>query len=347
MPTDDYPSTRTTPFDSPAAWKAADFAGKDDITVELTPRHIDAFDAALKRLNSRGLNDIRRNDFLLPDIADDIRNWRGEIEDGRGVLILRGFPLDRYSADEIERLWFGLGTHFGRAVSQSVLGDLVGHVVDVAGPDSRQRAYRNSRELHLHTDRCDTVGMFCLQKAWKGGVSSYASALAVHDEMLRTCPELLVPLWRGFHLHLFGEQQPGKPPYSPVRIPVFSALDDVTTVILLRGYVDMAAEEFDLPVSELEWKALDTFEEIANRPEFRFDFTLEPGEAMIFNNCVILHKRTGFEDHADPDLKRHLMRLWLMDWDGRATHDAVNVHKGPGGILHQEGRVPYYAERQQ
>ena len=348
MATNAASTTRCKPFDCPAAWKATAIAGKDNIAIDLTTRHIEAFDTALTHLETReclSLEDIGRDDFLLPAIADDIRDWVHEIEHGRGVLILRGFPVERFTLEKIERLWFGLGTHFGRAVSQSVMGDLVGHVVDVAGPDSRHRAYRNSCELQLHTDRCDTVGMFCLQKAWKGGLSSYASAHAEHDEMLATRPELVVPLWRGFHLHRFGEQLPGEPPYSPVRIPVFSERDGVTTVILLRGYIDMAADEFDLPINGLEWEALNTFTDIANRPEFRLDFTLEPGEAILFNNCVILHKRTAFEDHTEPDRKRHLMRLWLMDWVGRPTDSAVGVHKGPGGIRPQEGRMPYYTNR--
>ncbi len=72
---------------------------------------------------------------------------------------------------------------------------------------------------------------------------------------------------------------------------------------------------------------------------------LDPGEAIMFNNCAILHKRTAFEDHAEPGRKRHLMRLWPVDWDGRRTVDAVKIHKGPGGIPRQEGRTPYYADR--
>ncbi len=342
------PIARDRPFDHSAAWKATDFAGKNDFAIDLAPRHMDAFDAALAHLDARGrvsLEGIGRNDFPLAAIADDVRDWRREVEHGRGLVLLRGFPVDRYPQEDIERLWFGLGTHFGRAVSQSVIGDLLGHVVDVAGPDKRQRAYRNSRELQLHTDRCDTVGMFCLQKAWKGGLSGYASALAVHDEILATRPELLEPLWRGFHLHRFGEQPPGESPYSPVRVPVFSERDGVTTVIMIRGYIDMAADEYDLPITELERDALDTFHEIANRPEFRLDFMLDPGDAILFNNCAILHKRTAFEDHAKPGRERHLMRLWLVDWDGRRTVDAVKVHKGQGGIPRQEGRTPYYADR--
>ena len=55
-------------------------------------------------------------------------------------------------------------------------------------------------------------------------------------------------------------------------------------------------------------------------------FQLERGEAALFNNCAVLHNRTAFEDHDDPHLKRHLMRLWLMDWDGRPTVEGVRYH---------------------
>ena len=83
--------------------------------------------------------------------------------------MLRGFPVERWSQEDAELAWFGLGTHFGRAVSQSALGDLLGHVVNVGGDDMRHRAYRNARELRMHTDRCDTVGMFCLRPREVGG----------------------------------------------------------------------------------------------------------------------------------------------------------------------------------
>ena len=60
-------------------------------------------------------------------------------------------------------------------------------------------------------------------------------------------------------------------------------------------------------------------------------FQLERGEAALFNNCAVLHNRTAFEDHDELHLKRHLMRLWLMDWDGRPTVEGVRYHKGDGG----------------
>ena len=342
------PEIPSAPFEYPLAWKAADIGGKDTIAIDLTARHLTAFEKALEGLRARDQNafeDIGRHDFPLEDIAGELAAWQHEVADGRGLVLFRGFPLDRWSQEDLELIWFGLGTHFGRAVSQSVMGDLLGHVVNIGGDDNQHRAYRNARALNMHTDRCDVVGMFCLQKAKQGGVSSYASALAVHNRIMETEPELIEPLWRGFHLHRFGEQLPGQPPYTPMRIPVFSQKDGVTTVILIGGYVRMAAEEYDAPFSERDLAALETFERWAKDPEFKLSFTLEPGEALLFNNCAVLHTRTAFEDHDEPHLKRHLMRLWLMDWDGRPAVEAVHCHKGDGGIPKQADKEPVYARR--
>ena len=80
-----------------------------------------------------------------------------------------------------------------------------------------------------------------------------------------------------------------------------------------------------------------TFERLAADPEFRVSFQLERGESALFNNCAVLHNRTAYADHDEPDLKRHLMRLWLMDWDGRPTVEGVR-YQGEGGIVPQGGR---------
>lgn len=339
---------RLEPYDHPAAWKASTFQDKEEFVVELGGKHVDALARAVEKLKTKGQTDLHkigRDDFALESISDDLAEWQSEITDGKGLLILRGFPVDTFPIDEIELMWLGLGTHFGRPVSQSAMGDLLGHVVNVGGQDARERAYRNSRDLHFHTDRCDTVGMLALQPAESGGLSSYCSALAVYNEMLLHHTNLLEPLWRGFHLHRFGEELPGDPPYSKVPIPIISEKDGVPTVVLMRGYIDMAVEEFDMPFSDQDREAMDLFEEIGNRPNFRLDFILERGEATLFNNSRLLHRRSAFQDSEDPAKKRHLIRLWLNDWDGRIAVDAVGVHKGNNGIPRQDGKTTYYAKR--
>jgi hypothetical protein len=255
--------------------------------------------------------------------------------------MLRGFPVERMNADDLRLMFLGLGSHIGRPTSQSALGDLVGDVINIGNDDRNERAYRSRRELKLHTDRCDHIGMLCIRPAMAGGVSGYASALAIHNEMLSRRPDLLAYLYRGYFHHRFGEQAPGEPLVTRQRIPIFSVTDGVPSAILIRGYIDLAADEGHVTLSEAETEALDMFEEIGNRPEFRLNMTLKPGEATFTNNCCVLHTRTAFEDANDPAHKRLLLRLWLRE-DGRPSAPGVVLHKGYGGIAKRDGKGTYY-----
>ena len=44
----------------------------------------------------------------------------------------------------------------------------------------------------------------------------------------------------------------------------------------------------------------------------------QPGDIQLLNNYTILHARGDFEDHDDPALKRHLLRIWLQVPTARA-----------------------------
>jgi hypothetical protein len=330
------------PFDHPAAWKASDVSGKEDFAVDLTLRHVNALKDDLKgfraALDDTGTPSI--DAFPLTAITDDIANWRAEVTTGRGMVVLRGFPIDQADQEDMRLMYLGLGLHFGRPVSQSTMGELIGEVVNIGGKDPRERAYRSSRTLNLHTDRCDHLGMLCVRKAAEGGVSGYASALAMHNEILKSRPDLLTPLYNGYHHHLFGQQAPGDPPVTAARVPIFSATDNVPSVIYIRGYIDLTVAEGHVKLSDLELEALNYLDEVGNRDDIRLNFTLEPGEVNFTNNCFLLHTRTGFEDSPDPARKRRLLRLWLRE-DGRPAAPGVIVHKGDG-IGAQEGKGTYY-----
>jgi Taurine catabolism dioxygenase TauD, TfdA family len=338
------PSSPYRPFEHPAAWKAGGFGAKDDFAIELGRRHIEALVDELARCKASGhdLGQLNRESFPLTAIRDDVEAWRREVQHGRGLVLLRGLPVDRLPLDDLRMLYLGLGCHFGRPVSQSALGDLVGDVVDVGGKDRRERAYRSSRALKLHTDRCDHIAMLCVRPAASGGWSGYASALTIHNEMLRERPDLLALLYRGYHHHRFGEQPSGEPLVTRERIPIFSVAGGVPSVICIRGYIDLAAEEGHVTLDDAEREALDYMEAVADRPEVRLDFLMEPGEVTFTNNCLLLHTRTEFEDSADPAQKRLLLRLWLRE-DGRPMSPGAALHKGRAGIEKREGKGTYYA----
>ena len=81
---------------------------------------------------------------------------------------------------------------------------------------------------------------------------------------------------------------------------------------------------------------------MAARSDVALEFTLEPGEAIFFNNCTMLHRRTAFADHGEPAMKRHLLRLWLMLDGGRPLSPAVHAYKGTRGIEGRADRSTYY-----
>ena len=333
-------SALPSPFTHPAAWQVEQLGSKDELAIELSSGQKDALIGALDATAKLAQDEITAQNFTLGGIEADLKDWVERVRQGTGLLLLRGMPVEDLSVEESERLFYGLGTHFGVAVSQSNQGEKVGRVLNIGGQDRRQRAYQNARQLMLHTDRCDYVGMLCLRRAMSGGLSGYASALTVHNKLLENAPELLAPLYEGFHLHRFGEQSDNSP-LSRTPVPIFSVVDGWPNVVYIRGYIDLALDEGHYELTPLQQRALDTFDEIANEPAVRYDMMLESGEATITNNALLLHRRTSFEDHPEPERQRLLLRLWLMDPD-LPTLPAVQAHKSLKGIEKVEGRGTYY-----
>ena len=331
-----------TPVEHASAWRASE-RDRDSFVVTLQARHLAALERALRAAQqvTADAESITRELFDLGAIEADVAAWRDEVMNGSGLVILSGFPVDRYSKDELGMIHFGLGTHFGRAQSQSVMGDRLGHVINVGGKDPKERAYRNSTELDMHTDACDVVAMMCLQQAQSGGYSGYVSAISIYNEILARRPDLLPVLFDGFHYHRFGEEAPGESPVTEDRIPVFSFRDGLLSVNYLRSYIEMAAEYLQTPLSAEQVAALDLVDAIASDERFALKFITRPGEAVFFNNLTVLHNRTAFEDSAIEAEKRHLLRLWLVAHEPRPVNDNLRIYEGRG-IDKQEGRSTYF-----
>ena len=337
------PEIAMHPFNLPAAWQSTDYPTKDTFAIDLKPRHLEVLNTDVKRFKATGggHKDINNDTFPLSQIAAEVAGWREEVHTGRGMILLRGIPVEDISLDDLRLLYLGLGSHFGRPVSQSNMGDLVGEVINIGDKDPKERAYRSSRELMLHTDRADHIAMLCIRPAIKGGLSGYASALNIHNIMLKERPDLLSHLYNGFHHHRFGEQPAGEPLVTRERIPIFSVTDGVPSVIFIRGYINLAVDEGHVTLSDGELEALNYMESVSNRQNVRLDFLMEPGVLLFVNNCLILPTRTEFQDADEPTKRRHLMRLWLRE-DERPAAEGVIIHKGKAGIEKQDGKGTYY-----
>ena len=60
---------------------------------------------------------------------------------------------------------------------------------------------------------------------------------------------------------------------------------------------------------------------VLNSPAQWVESTIGRGQLQYLNNWLFAHSRTPFRDAADPERKRHLLRLWNRD-EGRQTFHA-------------------------
>jgi hypothetical protein len=235
-----------------------------------------------------------------------------EVLDGRGFVLLRGLPVERWTRQEVAIAFFGLGAHLGNARSQNAQGHVLGHVKDVglSSRDPNVRIYQTRERQTYHTDSCDLVALLCLQTARSGGLSSLVSSMAIFNEMRRCRPDLIKVLLEPIETDRRGEIPEGRKPFFA--IPVFNWHAGLLSVIYQRQYIESARRFPDVPpLTERQIEALDLFEAVANSPAYHFEMEFRPGDVQLVHNHTLLHDRTAFEDWPEPERKRHLMRLWL------------------------------------
>ncbi len=291
----------------------------------------------------RPLESLTSEDLPLGGLADSIDDLGRELADGSGFALVDGFPVGELSLEEIERVFWGVGLRLGRPVSQSVMGERLGHVRDVTATDPNARAYRNNSELTPHTDPADYLAFLCVHPAAVGGVSRFVSAMTIHEEMRKQRPDLLARLYRGYRYHRLGENLPGTPSITPHRVPVFSVCDGIPSCRYVRQYIEVAADEHpDITLDSTDREAFEMLEALAADPDLHHEFTLRSGEAVFANNFTVMHARSSFANHPDHP-PRHLLRLWLSADPPRPVSPRILHYDGEPGIPAVPGRTPSYA----
>lgn len=310
------PSTRQA-IETPSAWRGGDLATRRDWIWALTANDVAELSAAADVARGIALDSLTPNSFPLPTLSQRITAAAQELRSGLGFVLLRGLPLADFGEDEIATIYCGIGAHLGINVSQSAEGDRLGHVINRGGTD---RYYTRGGELEFHMDPVDVVGLLCLHAAVKGGASRIASAMTIHNIMLEEEPALLEILYRGFRNSLRGHGEDAVsdpvPTYAATDTAIGTAIECYHLPITIR---QAAADGY--PLSAGEQAALDCLAAVAARPDVYLDMEFREGDIQFLNNRLMLHARTDYVDSPEPDLKRHLLRLWLMmgDWPDRAA----------------------------
>jgi hypothetical protein len=306
-----------------SVWLGKDLSRAGDWIFRLPKEAIAEIDDCARGVRESGkpLEDIGTADFPFTTIATEIKSFKREIATGRGFVIVRGLPSEQYTDDELGKIFWGFGAHFGLAMPQSFLGDRLGTVMDLTDeePERRlRRGYHSAGAQFVHTDACDVVGMISIRTAKLGGASRLASAHAVHNLMLDLCPDLLKMLYEGFVCRMpdSDAEAMGVAPLIPRRVPAYKFENGWLNCHYVRGYVTRAVATGDHQLSPRELAAMDVFASLGNHPDVLIEMLLEPGDFQIFNNRTVLHGRANFEDYPEKARRRHLKRLWLSvdDW---------------------------------
>jgi Taurine catabolism dioxygenase TauD, TfdA family len=335
-----------TPITDRSAWRGEQLRHDTSWYWNLPASAIRDIDAALAKMAGGPvpLIEMTRADMPLPSIERELAALVQEFEHGRGFIVIRGLPLERYTDDQVARIFWGIGQYIGNPISQNAQGDLLGHVKDVGGLTygaKNVRGYQTTAELNFHNDNCDVVGLLCFRKARAGGVSRIASATAIYNEVLERRPEHLDLLYRGFRYDLRGEERAGVAPITGP-IPIYSFYENKLSMRYVYTSIMQATRKGGFALTAEETAALTFLNETAGRQDVVLEMMMEPGDMQFCFNHTVLHSRTTFEEWDEPERKRHLLRLWLNVPNGRklAPEFSDRYGAGPGlGVPPPGGQV--------
>jgi hypothetical protein len=326
------------PITGPMVWEGRELARSTDWIRPLSPAALDEIDAALRSAQARGLGwrDVRKKDFPLPGVGAELAQVNRDLEWGRGLVLLRGLPVERYSDDELRLIWWGLGCHLGTAVTQNAHGELIGEVRDEIrlygevvqpavprgeGVTSRAKA-RSAGPLRWHTDRCDVVGLLCVRAARLGGTSRVVSVPAVSNAILARRPDLHALLCADYFRSRQGEEVGGEA--AVYALPIFAMREGKFTTQYSRTFVEAAQKIASVPrLSREQDEALDLLAAVCD--ELACEMALEPGDIQLLNNHVVYHGRTAYQDAPEPGRDRLLLRLWLAPPNSRPLPEGFEV----------------------
>ena len=313
------------PLTGPDAWHGRGIAASRRWIRDIDAAMAARLAAAVAALRGKPWQEVARGDIDVPGLDALLQDIAAELEQGCGIVKLRGLPVDRLGEDDLRRLLFGIGARLGMPRFQNRSGELMrairdegAHVgrtygqIESAGAgkpflSSYARTLTNGA-LRFHTDRTDVVGLLCVRQARAGGTSRLVSTPALHNAMLERRPDLLEELFGDYWRSRFGEE--GETRDSVYRLPVFGLRDGHFTSHFSLTFIEAAQLVDGVPrLTPRQQEAIDMLLALAD--EFCFEMVLEPGDLQLINSHVTYHGRTPFEDDAASGRDRLLLRIWL------------------------------------
>lgn len=311
-----------SPISDRSAWCASDHQASQCWLTVMTEDNIQDMEFALASLGDRDPFDetVTCEDFALPSLERKLQAIARDIEFGRGFCLIRGLPVARWGIEKAVAIYWGLSLHLGTPVSQSAGGERLVAVQDAgkSADDLNVRGPLTNSRLYFHSDFADIAGLLCMHPAKSGGVSRICSSMAIYNALLTAGKQdLLDAFYEGFPFDRKGEQPSGMSPIAETPIPMLSWHGGRLSFRYVPGWSETATKRTGIPWTARQRAAIEAVNQLANLPEFFFDMNFQAGDVQYLNNYSVLHSRTDFIDHEEPERKRVLQRVWLRARLGR------------------------------
>ena len=111
-------------------WKGAEIARDRRWVREFPAALLSQIDAALGKVRGIDWRRVDRSNFVLPDAPAFFDDVREELENGSGMVMIRGLDVRRYDTDDLRRIWFGLGRYLGTPMFQNCRGEVMREIKD-------------------------------------------------------------------------------------------------------------------------------------------------------------------------------------------------------------------------
>jgi alpha-ketoglutarate-dependent taurine dioxygenase len=309
-------------------WLASDIV-RADWVVDMTPAALGEIErlAEFLQQNPLPMLQLRLDEFELPACRQMMLAMKNILDDGVGFAVLDRMPMDDYPIETLLNIYWLLGQFVGHPVAQKWNGQMMYDVSDTGAEYAYgTRGSRTSVELNFHTDNAfarmppDYVALFCQQAAKTGGISRFCSLYSVHQRMLEQYPDELARLYQPV---FFDRQKEHSEDAGKVCLaPYFSWREGrmfarANASLIRKGY-EVAEQQMD----DLLAAALDAIDEVCDAEDLWFEGPLQRGQVQYLNNHEVGHYRSAFEDHDDPQYKRHLYRMWHRN-SGGSSYDGL------------------------
>ena len=204
-------------LNSPRAWKRADLENDSSWIYPLSEQEIQDLEMGLRAALATGKSEfeLSASDFPVTPLTDKLlKTVMNATLSNYGVCLVKGFPVDRWTAEQMRTLFWCMGLRCGVPRPQGKPSHFVSNVRDDGGVyrSGTGRGYNTNSKLDFHSDGSDVVGLMCLQVAKSGGSSLISSSMTAFNELQKARPDLAEVLQQPFYFGRQGEQAEEEPP---------------------------------------------------------------------------------------------------------------------------------------